>query len=131
MQEDNRTTRGAAKRRRQYGVEFRGSATARSRHEGTVVQFKTNCFAMSVLEKNGLGDWLADRIVEIGDQSGRPHAGIASRTRSSTAPRVANFLDTNHQSKTPQGREESNRAVPQGAKSPGRAARFLSLKWAL
>ena len=33
------------------------------------MQFKANMdVAMSVLEKNGLGDWLADRIVEIGDQ---------------------------------------------------------------
>src|SRR5204863_9596302 len=33
------------------------------------LQFKTNMdVAMSVLEKNGLGDWLADRLVELGDQ---------------------------------------------------------------
>ena len=33
-----------------------------------LVQFKTNMdVAMSVLEKNGLGDWLADRIVENGE----------------------------------------------------------------
>ena len=32
-------------------------------------QFKTNIdIAMSVLEQNNLGDWLADRLVEIGDQ---------------------------------------------------------------
>jgi transketolase len=53
-----------------YGVKFQGI------HDGAVtdtkqrlIQFKTNMdVAMSVLEKNGLGDWLADRIVEIGDQ---------------------------------------------------------------
>src|SRR5215472_19214634 len=34
-----------------------------------LVQFKTNIdVAMSVLDKNGLGDWLAERLVEIGDQ---------------------------------------------------------------
>jgi transketolase len=34
-----------------------------------LVQFKTNMdVALSVLDKSGLGDWLADRIVEIGDQ---------------------------------------------------------------
>jgi transketolase len=33
-----------------------------------LVQFKTNMdVAMSVLECNGLGDWLADRLVELGD----------------------------------------------------------------
>ena len=33
-----------------------------------LVQFKTNMdVAMSVLDRNGLGDWLADRLVEIGD----------------------------------------------------------------
>jgi transketolase len=52
-----------------YGVEFQGM------REGPVtdprerlIQFKTNIdIAMSVLDKNGLGDWLADRLVEIGD----------------------------------------------------------------
>ena len=34
-----------------------------------LLQFKTNIdVAMSVLDKNGLGDWLADRLVEIGDR---------------------------------------------------------------
>jgi transketolase len=52
-----------------YGVEFsgirQGAATdARER----LIQFKTNIdVAMSVLDRNGLGDWLADRLVEIGD----------------------------------------------------------------
>src|SRR5206468_5029071 len=33
-----------------------------------LIQFKTNIdVVMSVLEQNGLGDWLADRLVEIGD----------------------------------------------------------------
>jgi len=33
-----------------------------------LIQFKTNIdVVMSVLEKNGLGDWLADRLVSIGD----------------------------------------------------------------
>ena len=40
-------------------------------HQGTrerLIQFKTNIdMAMSVLDQNGLGDWLADRLVEIGD----------------------------------------------------------------
>lgn len=53
----------------QYGVEFEGI------HDGPIsddrerlIQFKTNIdIAMSVLEKNGLGDWLADRLVQIGE----------------------------------------------------------------
>ena len=52
-----------------YGVEFSGMrqgpvTDARER----LRQFKTNVdVAMSVLDRNGLGDWLADRLVEIGD----------------------------------------------------------------
>ena len=54
----------------QYGVEFQGIRNgAVSDTKERLIQFKTNMdVAMSVLEKNGLGDWLADRIVEIGDQ---------------------------------------------------------------
>jgi transketolase N-terminal domain/subunit len=52
-----------------YGVEFMGI------HDGNVandrerlIQFKHNIdVVMSVLEENGLGDWLADKLVEIGD----------------------------------------------------------------
>jgi transketolase len=52
-----------------YGVKFQGI------HDGPVtdtkerlIQFKANMdVVMSVLEKNGLGDWLADRLVQIGD----------------------------------------------------------------
>ena len=52
-----------------FGVEFQGI------HDGPVandrerlIQFKTNIdVVMSVLEENGLGDWLADRLVTIGD----------------------------------------------------------------
>ena len=52
-----------------YGVEFSGirqGAVTDPRER--LVQFKTNMdVAMSVLDRNGLGDWLADRLVEIGD----------------------------------------------------------------
>jgi transketolase len=53
----------------QYGVEFQGIRNgAVTDTKERLIQFKTNMdVAMSVLEKNGLGDWLADRIVEIGD----------------------------------------------------------------
>jgi transketolase len=52
-----------------YGVTFQGIrqgpvSDARER----LIQFKTNIdVVMSVLDRNGLGDWLADRIVEIGE----------------------------------------------------------------
>jgi transketolase len=52
-----------------YGVEFSGirqGAVTDPRER--LIQFKTNMdVAMSVLERNGLGDWLADRLVEIGE----------------------------------------------------------------
>jgi transketolase len=52
-----------------YGVAFSGMRSgpvtdARER----LIQFKTNIdVAMSVLDRNGLGDWLAERLVAIGD----------------------------------------------------------------
>ncbi len=52
-----------------YGVEFediRSGPVTDTRER--LIQFKTNIdVAMSVLDQNGLGDWLADRLVEIGD----------------------------------------------------------------
>ena len=54
---------------RQYGVEFKGIRQgAVSDPRERLIQFKTNIdIVMSVLDHNGLGDWLADRLVEIGD----------------------------------------------------------------
>ena len=53
-----------------YGVTFEGiRAGAVSDDRERLLQLKINIdIAMSVLEKNGLGDWLAERLVEIGDQ---------------------------------------------------------------
>src|SRR6516164_2001301 len=52
-----------------YGVQFAGirdGAVTDPRER--LIQFKTNIdAAMLVLEREGLGDWLADRLVEIGD----------------------------------------------------------------
>jgi transketolase len=52
-----------------YGVEFQGIRNgAVTDTKARLVQFKTNMdVAMSVLEQNGLGDWLANRLVEIGE----------------------------------------------------------------
>ncbi|MEP7308270.1 MAG: hypothetical protein ABJA98_22430 [Acidobacteriota bacterium] len=53
-----------------YGVTFEGignGAVADQRER--LLQFKTNIdIAMSVLEQNGLGEWLSDRLVELGDE---------------------------------------------------------------
>jgi transketolase len=53
-----------------FGVKFEGmSAGPVTDMRERLLQFKTNIdVAMSVLDKNGLGDWLADRLVEIGDR---------------------------------------------------------------
>jgi len=53
-----------------YDVKFDGMADGPvNKTPDRLVQFKTNIdVAMSVLDKNGLGDWLAERLVEIGDQ---------------------------------------------------------------
>ena len=54
---------------RHYGVEFSGIRKGPvTDPRERLIQFKTNIdVAMSVLDRNGLGDWLADRLVEIGD----------------------------------------------------------------
>src|SRR5580658_4639613 len=53
----------------QYGVQFSGIREgAVSDPRERLIQFKTNIdVVMSVLERNGLGDWLADRLVALGD----------------------------------------------------------------
>jgi transketolase len=52
-----------------YGVEFEGIRKGPVTDERErLIQFKTNIDkVMSVFEKNGLGDWLADRLVTVGD----------------------------------------------------------------
>ncbi len=52
-----------------YGIEFDGirKGPVTSERE-RLIQFKTNIDkVMSVFDQNGLGDWLADRLVQIGD----------------------------------------------------------------
>jgi hypothetical protein len=78
-----------------YGVTFSGM------REGPVtdprerlIQFKTNIdVVMSVLDKNGLGDWLTNRLVEIGDRSriAIRSASTCHATRSSTSDCVSNL----------------------------------------
>ena len=54
---------------RRYGVEFSGIRKGPvTDPRERLIQFKTNIdVVMSVLDQNGLGDWLADRLVAIGD----------------------------------------------------------------
>jgi transketolase len=54
---------------RKYGVEFAGIRKgAVTDPAERLVQFKTNIdVVMSVLDKNGLGDWLAERLLQIAD----------------------------------------------------------------
>ena len=54
---------------KRYGVEFQGirdGAVKDARER--LIQFKTNIdVVMSLLDRNGIGDWLADRLVENGE----------------------------------------------------------------
>ena len=54
---------------KQYGVEFAGIRKGPVTDPAErLIQFKTNIdVVMSLLDRNGLGDWLADRLVQIGD----------------------------------------------------------------
>ncbi|HYB41673.1 MAG TPA: hypothetical protein VEL75_07885 [Candidatus Methylomirabilis sp.] len=54
---------------KRYGVEFSGIRQGPvTDPRERLIQFKTNIdVVMSVLDQNGLGDWLADHLVEIGD----------------------------------------------------------------
>ena len=54
---------------KRYGVEFEGIRQGPVTDERErLIQFKTNIdVVMSLLDQNGLGDWLADRLVGIGD----------------------------------------------------------------
>src|SRR5258705_10028701 len=57
-----------------YGVQFQGiSQGPVTDPRERLIQFKTNIdVVMSVLERDGLGDWLAHRLVEIGDSGPAP-----------------------------------------------------------
>lgn len=54
---------------RRYGVEFEGIRQGPvSDERERLIQFKTNIDVVtSLLDKNGLGDWLANRLVDLGD----------------------------------------------------------------
>ncbi len=73
---------------KQYGVEFEGIRKGPvSNNRDRLIQFKTNIdVVMSLLDRNGLGDRLADRMVEIGDTV---HDDVKLRISVSSDP----FLD--------------------------------------
>ena len=59
----------AATFEKRFGVEFEGIRDgAVSNDRDRLIQFKKNIdVAMSVLDQNGLGDWVANRLVELGE----------------------------------------------------------------
>lgn len=71
-----------------YGVQFEGIRDGAPKTTADrLVQFKTNIdVAMSVLDRNGTGEWLAERLVEIGDT-------VATSTKVSVPMGVDPFLD--------------------------------------
>ena len=63
-----------------------------------LIQFKKNVdVVMSVLEKNGLGDWLADRLVALGD-------GVSNDRKIPFASDTDPFLDERLQGRKPSAR---------------------------
>ena len=73
-----------------------------------LIQFKTNIdIAMSVLDQNGLGDWLADRLVEIGD-SVKDEFPLRIDVTARSVPRRASAR-----------RESARRAADADGKEPG------------
>jgi transketolase len=80
-----------------YGVRFEGIRDGAVTNERErLIQFKTNIdVAMSVLDQNGLGDWVADRLVSIGDTikddrqvyfAGKPDPFLDERLRVANLP---------------------------------------------
>ena len=116
-----------------YGVEFQGIRNgAVTEAKERLVQFKTNMdVAMSVLEKNGLGDWLADRIVEIGDHvkddfklsiDVKQDPFLDERLRVANLPGDTQTVKVKNPSQR-RGERNQDRVVPQGRRSGGRAPR--------
>ena len=94
---------------------------------------------MSVLDKNGLGDWLADRLVEIGDSVKDDFPLRIDVTRDPFLDdrlRVANLPEepqtlTVKNSVSRRGETGEDRAVPQGRAKPRAHAAAISeiIKW--
>ncbi len=117
-----------------YGVQFAGIREGPvSDPRERLIQFKTNIdVVMSVLERNGLGDWLADRLAALGDtvkdDGSRVRVEVAHDPFLDERLRVANLPVEPQKSDGEQsslGSTEANRhhAFPQARRRwPGRAA---------
>ena len=68
---------------RRFGVEFEGIRDGAVADEAKRLrQFKTNIdVVMSVLQRDGLGEWLSDRLVAIGDEVRDDHKLRLDATR--------------------------------------------------
>ncbi len=88
---------------------------------------------MSVLDRNGLGEWLADRLVEIGDSLTddlKLRVDVAARSvpgRAAPGREPARGAADPHREEPALGRREAGqgRALPEGRRGRGRAPRHL------
>ena len=116
-----------------YGVEFAGIRKGPvTDPRERLIQFKTNIdVVMSLLDRNGLGDWLADRLVEIGDtvKDDVPlHFDAKTRSvprRSPARGESARRAAERDGDESPVGRGEAGRhhALPQAGRNGRTAAR--------
>lgn len=96
-----------------YGVRFEGIRDGAPKSERErLVQFMTNMqVALSVLEQDGLGEWLAERLVDIGDT-------VASSSSVAVAAGVDPFLDDRLRVKNlPQGAQKVTVTNPSSGES--------------
>ena len=125
----------AATFEQRYGVQFQGirDGAVKDPRE-RLVQFKTNMdVAMSVLDRDGLGDWLADRLVSIGDtltDESKVRIAVDRDPFQDDRLRVANLpLEpqkvkvVNRVLRRHEGRR--HHALPQGRRGGGHAPRHL------
>ncbi len=125
----------AATFEQRYGVQFQGirDGAVKDPRE-RLVQFKTNMdVAMSVLDRDGLGDWLADRLVSIGDQltderqgahRGGPRS-VPGRSAAGGQPAARAAEGQGHQRRFGRHEGRGHHALPQGGRGGGHAARHL------
>ncbi len=93
-----------------FGVEFEGIRNgAVSDERERLIQFKKNMdVAMSVLDQNGLGDWIADRLVELGESV---DDGLPLRIDRATNPFKDSRLSVENLPVEPQNVKVTNKAT--------------------
>ena len=125
----------AATFEQRYGVQFQGirDGAVKDPRE-RLVQFKTNIdVAMSVLDRDGLGDWLADRLVSIGDQLtderqvriAVDRRSVPGRAAARREPAARAAEGEGHQRRLGRHQGRGHHALPQGGRGGGHAARHL------